>query len=689
MRWRWIMIAVCLALVGSGVFYYLETNRQEKRTEAPLPTSSGFQTAMALSDAPSRLKSYLSPSFEVNVIKDIVYANKKNETEAIERLKLDLYVPETDDHLPKPVFVFIHGGGYKEGSKRDAADFSTALAQRGYAVVSIDYRLKKDPDANMYLTLNDDYEDISDAIGWIREHSKEYGLDVGKLAIGGDSAGGHLAMNYVNQALNSDPDSVRSVFAIVDIYGGTMDEAIDGKLPPVLIIHGTIDTLIPYSQSVQLTRDLANAGIYSNFFTMEGAGHDYKNDLYKDMVIDTAATFLQNVNDFKGADRAPDVSSLYAVSGDAFKLKLPSAFQPSDGGSRAAVFLPPGWTLEGAEDEAITVRIPAGLERGSNKVFVTSDPGKNPVDGYAVNVNVIDPIKVNYETFYDRADGKVKTELTVRNETSQPFNGTLRVSYADRNGKENVFETNVEQLMPNISKAFTISDALSGKRILEVTTDNGVLTQQSASKANALLARHAGTQGSVDGKLDEWQGQTRFEADTVRNDSWEGEKDLSAFGYLSWDESNLYLAVDVTDDAQSQPGTGFDIWAGDSIQFAIGAAYETGDAPGSYNEAGIALGDAGQVLRWRWIATPGLAADGSFAPNAAVSRQEGETIYEASIPWEELGIDSSRAANGLKLKFSLLVNDNDGGGRKGWVEYNGGIGTAKDIHAFGDVFLTS
>ncbi|GIO12726.1 hypothetical protein J19TS2_22810 [Cohnella xylanilytica] len=42
---------------------------------------------------------------------------------------------------------------------------------------------------------------------------------------------------------------------------------------------------------------------------------------------------------------------------------------------------------------------------------------------------------------------------------------------------------------------------------------------------------------------------------------------------------------------------------------------------------------------------------------------------------------------GLKLKFSLLVNDNDGRGREGWAEYNGGIGTSKDVHAFGDVFL--
>lgn len=41
----------------------------------------------------------------------------------------------------------------------------------------------------------------------------------------------------------------------------------------------------------------------------------------------------------------------------------------------------------------------------------------------------------------------------------------------------------------------------------------------------------------------------------------------------------------------------------------------------------------------------------------------------------------------MKLKFSLLVNDNDGEGGRGWLEYNSGIGSSKDVNAFGDLYL--
>lgn len=68
-------------------------------------------------------------------------------------------------------------------------------------------------------------------------------------------------------------------------------------------------------------------------------------------------------------------------------------------------------------------------------------------------------------------------------------------------------------------------------------------------------------------------------------------------------------------------------------------------------------------------------------------REETKTVYELAVPWEELTGDPDLVRQGLKLKFSLLVNGNDGRGREGWAEYNGGIGTAKDVHAFGDVFL--
>lgn len=71
----------------------------------------------------------------------------------------------------------------------------------------------------------------------------------------------------------------------------------------------------------------------------------------------------------------------------------------------------------------------------------------------------------------------------------------------------------------------------------------------------------------------------------------------------------------------------------------------------------------------------------------AVSRSDSTTSYELAIPWRELSHDITQVKQGMKLKFSLLVNDNDGEGRRGWLEYNSGIGSSKDVNAFGDLYL--
>ncbi|WP_339320689.1 sugar-binding protein [Paenibacillus sp. FSL R10-2734] len=71
-----------------------------------------------------------------------------------------------------------------------------------------------------------------------------------------------------------------------------------------------------------------------------------------------------------------------------------------------------------------------------------------------------------------------------------------------------------------------------------------------------------------------------------------------------------------------------------------------------------------------------------------VGRSDSTTSYELAIPWRELIFDITQVKQGMKLKFSLLVNDNDGEGRRGWLEYNSGIGTSKDVNAFGNLHLT-
>jgi acetyl esterase/lipase len=106
-------------------------------------------------------------------------------------LELDLYVSEADG--PQPVVVYVHGGGWQRGSRRDPpplldADFYDQIAALGLAVAAIDYRLSGEARFPAPLA------DVRAAVDWVRDNAAAYGLDAGRVCLWGDSAGGHLAL---------------------------------------------------------------------------------------------------------------------------------------------------------------------------------------------------------------------------------------------------------------------------------------------------------------------------------------------------------------------------------------------------------------------------------------------------------------------------------------------------------------
>jgi len=211
--------------------------------------------------------------------------------------------------------------------------------------------------------------------------------------------------------------------------------------------------------------------------------------------------------------------------------------------------------------------------------------------------------------------------------------------------------------------------------------------QSTENRFHALVLPKSAKPIRIDGNLDEWTGQERFEADTVRLEGWKGAEDLSAHGFATWDADYLYLAVAVTDDKHSQDAEGVAIWSGDGLQMGIAFADEDGSIPREYHELGVATNGAERLSKWRWTAPGGFGTDDSIQLDYAIERKDQHTFYEIAIPWTELTREAERIKPGLKMKFSLLVNDNDGEGRRGWLEYNSGIGVAKDLNLFGDLFL--
>ena len=101
-------------------------------------------------------------------------------------LRADLYVPEGTG-APPPAIVWIHGGGWRSGSRELAPDLSRFFAERGFAMAAIDYRLSR------VAVFPAQIEDVRTAIRWLRSVASSHGIDSSRIGLWGASAGGHLA----------------------------------------------------------------------------------------------------------------------------------------------------------------------------------------------------------------------------------------------------------------------------------------------------------------------------------------------------------------------------------------------------------------------------------------------------------------------------------------------------------------
>lgn len=221
-------------------------------------------------------------------------------------LRLDLYRPK-DLKQPVPALIFIHGGGWKSGNKNDYRFYCVKFAELGYVVASISYRFSQEAPFPAAV------HDSKCAVRWLRGNAKEWSVDPDKIGVVGGSAGGYLAMmlGYSSDVAelegkggNSDVSS--RVQAVVNLYGpsdltteyGRSHSLVTnfmGKQPyetmperyrlaspvahlsqddaPTLILHGTLDELVPISQSDKLSIKLKLLGIASDYDRLPGWPH--------------------------------------------------------------------------------------------------------------------------------------------------------------------------------------------------------------------------------------------------------------------------------------------------------------------------------------------------------------------------------------------------------------------------------
>lgn len=228
---------------------------------------------------------YKDPVFS-NVVeeKDLIYGQAVNTvTGETELLKLDLFQPEGDTLLKRPAIVLVHGGGFTGGDKARLAPLAAELSKCGYLTVTINYRLH-----NSYIGPEDTlklieattmaYEDTKAAVRWLRANADQYRIDSERIALFGVSAGAFAVLHAAYEEPEGDsgnPGYSSEVQACAEISGGLIDDTVmEAGEPPLLIVHGTADTRVPYEQALELERWAREIGLPYEMHPIEGADHD-------------------------------------------------------------------------------------------------------------------------------------------------------------------------------------------------------------------------------------------------------------------------------------------------------------------------------------------------------------------------------------------------------------------------------
>ena len=196
------------------------------------------------------------------------------------RRTLDVY-HRRDRPASAPVLVHFHGGGFHSGSKaREARPLIRHLtSRRGFVCVSANYRLQP------HVTLADQVADVRSAIAWVRAHAAEFGAEPGTLFLAGSSAGANLAIRAVCEG----ETGIAGLICRYGYYGGLAPR---GDLPPMLVVHGQKDMMVPAAAARAFAEQVRAVSSHPvSYAELPGAYHDF--DLYESIRSAAVSTAVE------------------------------------------------------------------------------------------------------------------------------------------------------------------------------------------------------------------------------------------------------------------------------------------------------------------------------------------------------------------------------------------------------------
>ncbi len=200
----------------------------------------------------------------------------------------------------RPALMFFFGGGWTTGTPKNSIFWAKFAADLGMVGIAPDYRTKGRNDVSPLGSVADSRA----ALHWVQEHAAELGLDPARIAVGGNSAGGHVALWTALAATppGSDPaEAPRRKPAALILFSTVSDTSVakgytpkrfgadavalsplhqlEPKMPPVLAFHGDADKTVPLGQATALRDALQAGGNLCELHIVPGGGHNFGNDV--------------------------------------------------------------------------------------------------------------------------------------------------------------------------------------------------------------------------------------------------------------------------------------------------------------------------------------------------------------------------------------------------------------------------
>lgn len=316
--------------------------------DAPSPFFTDIPASSA--SAPLRYRDVVFPTYTVT--SNVAWSSAPDLAGNPVPLELDLYQPDGDMASARPVLIVAHSGGFFTHTKTDHVSVDTAeyYVQRGYVVISIDYRLLAKVDCGSLQGLITDASgckiatmaatsDAQAAVRWVRANATTYRLDPNRIAMSGDSAGAIMSiLSGMLADVADDPTDPKSIETMdgAPLNGSNPDQSseiqawssISGGLPPTetpglaeklaatrtlpapgYLFSGTKDNQVPYAWA-QATRDeLLEIHRIVAWGSLVGAGHVPWTTAYQALILSQSSNFFYITLNLANADqRLPEAA---------------------------------------------------------------------------------------------------------------------------------------------------------------------------------------------------------------------------------------------------------------------------------------------------------------------------------------------------------------------------------------------